>query len=596
MPAEPDEIRPQLFNEDERRQIVAALRANKALDHIRQTRPGWLFAPHLHGQLQALCSDHTFRILIPGNGWGKTRLMAVDADLLMQRDDPYKPQTMPLARYGQDRPTTAIWFCQKYQQYEMMRPEFEREVFTRGWTWRGQQNYYIWPNGSRMFLLSADSDWEAVQGVHIDKVYFDEHPDRKFWNEMMYRRRGRYKTSYMVAATMTLGITWFVTEVIQPWEEYNRRMGRTNDEALEIQDHKTTFCWNVGGIEDNPSMDKDDLAHYESIRTASPKEREVRVHGGYADFTGEPVFDVVPLREMEERATEGEGGAFVFKPDEDNKLMNTLRDRNTDSSMTHRFHGAMDRELFEWRKDMPIEAGRITIYEHPQEKEAGNYIIGGDFAAGLVGLDLDAAIVGRKLPGGQVVQVAEATGYWGDVFFAEVLFALGIYYYEAFIVGERQFGLPCLRRLYDEMGYTYLYYQRHETSRARRFSDILGHHRSAGDTIIPNLRLAVRKRDIVMTSKETITQLRRYQFKPRRTTDTIDDVENSSGLTTGAPAGEHDDLVMGTGYMVHGAREVIHYKKPERLFKRGSYGEMMDVEGIFDSSSKAAQDPYHLKD
>lgn len=574
------------FSQQEAAQIVAWALAARTNKFLQQTTPGELIQPHKDGQMQALCCDKIFRILIPGNGWGKTTCMAKDADMLMQRDDPFKPQVMPKP----DRPTDAVWFCQKYQQYEIMRPAMEA-LFTRGFQWKEQKKHYLWPNGSRLFLLSSDSDWTSIQGIELDGVYFDEHPDRKFWNEMMYRRRGKKKTRYMVAATMTLGITWFVTAIIQAWEKYCRDEGLTNTEALDLQPHNTTFIWNVGGIENNPVMDEEDYAHYESITTASEKERHVRLKGGYADFTGMPVFWLDSLLVMEKEATEGENGAIKFVPDEDKTMAERLLYAAGGQVMGHRFYGAKHESFFKWQPEMEVEGGRITIFEPPDPEQMDNYLIGADFAAGLEGKDFDAAIVGLKTPGGQCRQVAEAVGHWGDIFFAEVLYALGMLYFEAFIVGERQFGLPCLRRLYDEMDYTYLYHQRRESSIARRHSDLLGHHRGVGDTIIADHRLAIRRRDVMLLSTDAITQHKRYQFKPRNKTDVIDDIERSSDLTTGAPSGEFDDLVMAGAYLTHGSKEVIHYKRPKRIYKPGSFGDVMGLTETLHPKRKK-QDPY----
>lgn len=577
-----------VFTDAERAEIVASLTAERAIEHLQNTRPGWLVEPHDRGQIQALQSDHIYRILIPGNGWGKTTCMGLDCEMLLQRSDPFKPHVLPKP----DRPTDAVWFCQKYQQYEIMRPELE-SMFTRGWKWRDQKKYYEWPNGSRLFLMSSDSDWTAIQGIELDAVYFDEHPDRKFWVEMQYRRRGTKKTRYMVAATMTQGITWFVKSVIQPWEKAARDAGLTNAQALEQQPHPRTFLWNVGGIADNPSMGEDDLEHYESIDSASEKEREVRLRGGYADFTGAPVFWAPSVRAMEKQAQEGESGSIVFTPDDDDMLADRLIRMSNGQPMGHRFSGITYRDYFEWRPGGEVEGGRITIFEPPNPDQQDNYIIGADFAAGLVGKDYDAAVVGVKTEDGQTRQVAEAHGHWGDIFFAEVLYMLGVLYFEAFIVGERQFGLPCLRRLYDEMGYTYLYHQRREDTRARRFSDLLGHHRGSGDMIIANHRLAIKRHDTLLVSPDAIREHKRYQFRPKNKSDVIDDVARSEHLITSAPAGENDDLVMGSAYLTHGSREVIHFERPKRQYKVGSFGEVMGLEETFNPSNKP-KDPYAM--
>lgn len=567
-----------ILGEEDRRQLAKFLLGQRRREELCALHPPYAFKPHRNGQFQALSSTHTYRVLIPGNGWGKTTVMAADADLLMQQNDPYKPAVMP-----RGRPSTAIWVTQKYQQFEVMRPDLE-SMWSVGWQWSAQKHLYSWPNGSRLFILSSDSDWSAIQGVEIDAVYFDEHPDRKLWVEMQFRRRGKKRTRYMVAATMTLGITWFVQDVVIPAEAIGRELGITQRDRLEQQPHPTTFLWDVGGITDNPSMTEEDAEHYAQVTGLSDKEREVRMGGGYADFQGEAVFDPKALARMP--IEQGENGALVFIPDEDEAAQEKLIRAAGGSVLGHRFAGVKDRRFWQWRPDMPIEAGRVTVFEEPDPDEASQYVIGADFAAGLVGKDYDSAIVGRLTADGQVVQVAEAHGHWGDIFFAEVLYALGVWYFEAFIVGERQFGLPALRRLYDEMGYTYLYHQRGESSRSRRFSDLLGHHRSAGDTIIANHRLAVARGDVLLKSRDALTEHSRYQFRPRRTTDTLDDVSRSADLTTGAPDGEHDDLVMAAAYVTHASREVSRFPKPEPAYAPGTFGDVFQVNRVLKPARK----------
>lgn len=562
----------------QRRALEAAVRNARLQQWRRAEQPALAFSPHENGQLQALASHHTYRILIPGNGFGKSTTMVVDADLLLQGNDPFKPDLMPVGR-----PATAIWVTQKYQQFEVMRGDLEA-LFTEGWLWNDSKKYYRWPNGARLFVLSSDSDWSAIQGVEIDAVYFDEHPERKLWVEMQYRRRGKKKTRYMVAATMTKGITWFVQDVVIPAESIGRERGLTQKQRLRVQPHPTTFLWDVGGIVDNPAMSDEDAEHYAQVTGLSDKERQVRMGGGYADFQGEAVFDPAALATMPRG--EGRNGQLVFIPDEDEAAHDRLIRASGGQSLGHRFAGVKDRRFWQWRPDLPLEEGRITIYEEPDEDEAGNYLIGSDFAAGLPGKDYDSAIVGRMTAEGPVVQVAEAHGHWGDVFFAEVLYALGVWFFEAFIVGERQFGLPALRRLYDEMGYTYLYHQRTEGSRARRMSDLLGHHRSAGDTIIANHRLAIARGDVLLKSADTIQEHQRYQFRPRRMTDTLDDVHRSADLVTGAPDGEHDDLVMAAAYLTHGSREIVHFPKPKPGYAPGTFGDVFKVDQVLNPRKK----------
>ena len=574
------------FTARDRSVLLARAKRDRVDAQLREQRPRWFIEPHPRGQRQVLESDHAYRIVTPGNGWGKTTIMAVDWDMLAQLADPYKPQAMP------DHPPTGVWFCMKYQQFEIMRPHLEK-VWTRPSKWREQKHYYEWPaTGARLFILSDDSDWTSIQGIELDACYFDEHPSRKFWNEMQMRRRGKFKTRFMVAATMTQGETWFVQDVIKPWQDWNRARGRTEAEANQLQDHPTTFMWIHGGIRDNPVMGQEDENHYQSITTLGEKERQVRLGGGYADFTGEAVFDDEALTLLEKKAQAGRGGNLIFLPDEDPDIEERHTQAIRDMSLPHRFKGVVDPMFFDWRDGDKIPRGRITVWEFPREDEV--YVIGSDYAAGLVGKDYDTAFVGRKTADGPLVQVAEAEGWWGDVFFAEILFKLGTWYNEAFIVGERQFGLPALRRLYDEMGYAFIYHQRYEPARNRRHSDYLGHHKSAGDTVIPNHRLAIKRGTTVLRSPDAIRQHKRFQYQPRSSTVMMEDVRDSSELKMGAPSGENDDLVLCAAYATHGAVEVDRFPKPKRAYRPGTFGDVLNLDEVF-NPAKTPKDPYTIR-
>jgi len=574
---------------DERALIAKKIRAKAALQRLYEQHPFWEMHtfPHEEGQRQALESDHIIRVLIPGNGFGKTTVMAADCDMLMQRSDPFKPHCMPVP----DRPTHAIWFCQKFQQFELMRPDLE-QIWSAGWVWNATKHRYTWPNGSSLYALSSDADWTAVQGVQIDAVYFDEHPDKKFWTEMMFRRRGSKKTRFMVAATMTQGVTWFVRDIIQPWEDHCRELGLDHSEAIKLQPHHRIFVWDAGGISSNPAMSAEDLRHYEEAEGLSDKERRVRLSGGYADFSGDSVFSIEALDKME--TLEGQHGSLVWIPDDDHIIAERIQ-RSRHHDYPHRFGGLIQPDLVKFREHVLPERGRVTIYEMPDEDAFGSYVIGADFAAGLEGRDYDAAIVGRVTEDGQVRQVAEARGHWGNVFFAETLWLLGVFYGEAFIVGERQFGLPCLRRLYDEMGYAYLYTRRNPEKRGMRISDSLGHHRSSGDTVIPNYRLGIVRGDVALCSSDALQEHRRYVFRPRAVRKTIDEVGSSADLITGAPDGENDDLVMAGAYMWHGARNLSRFARPDRGYRPGTFGQVFKVDKVLRPRQNARRDPYAIE-
>lgn len=545
------------------------IRAENAADRISELRPRWMKTPHQHGQLQFLQSRHKIRVAIPGNGWGKTTTMGWEIDMCVQKDHPFNRDL--LYRW----PTVAIWVCPKFQQFNIIKRQLEEEIFTRPWSWNESRHFYQWPNGGQLHIVSSDSEWEHIQGIPVDLVAFDEHPDRRLWNEFLFRRRGKRKTRYMVAATMTMGLTWFIKEVVQPWEQHHKAMGLTGEQARNQQKHPDIWVWDKGGLRDNPAMDEDDRRHYESIGHASSKELTVRLEGGYADFTGDSVFDKEALDRQLVHISKGQDCAMAVCENYSDKPTQIIVPDGYDvkSLLKQRIGGRSARHYVEWYPGAPVDGGRITVWEPPAL--SSTYVIGADFAAGLVGRDYDWCVVLKKREDGVCEQVAEARGWWGDANFAEILYMLGLWYFNAFICGERQFGLPALRRLYDEWHYPYIYRNRLESSRSRRPSDLLGHHRSAGDTTIPNLRSALDKSSIVVRSGDLLEELRQYQYRPR-TANVDHETATSNQLITSAPQGMNDDGVLALAYAWHAAKEVGRFAMPIPEYAPGTYGQIFD--------------------
>jgi hypothetical protein len=229
---------------------------------------------------------------------------------------------------------------------------------------------------------------------------------------------------------------------------------------------------------------------------------------------------------------------------------------------------------------------RISIYTAPIPGH--HYVAGGDFALGVEGRDYDALVLLDKNTW-PVEQVAELHGRWGPDRFDRLIYCMARYYYNAFIVGERQVGLPVLRSLLNNFEYGYLYYNRNEATRGRRRQDILGHHKIPGDPCIPRLRAAVRGNQLIPRSEQFHGELKNYQFRPRgKEKEKTEDMRDSD-LIMGAPSGEFDDLVNAGAYAWKGIEEVHLFEADRPIFAQGTAGSELGMATALELENKKAQ-------
>lgn len=551
---------------------------DESIELMQERTPWRLYCPHAEGQQQFHQSPHIVRGLFPGNGFGKTRASGTEVAWWIHREHPWAE-----VHHIPTWPLIVIWACETYKQFEILHTQLVNDCFGQewskinpwGWKFNKQEKCYRWPNGDQMFLISGDGSWTHIQGINPDLVIFDEEPPRKLWAEMQMRRRGARKTRFVFSCTATQGLTFTYNDLYLPWMKTHEQLGLNESQAIEQQKNPTYWLWPKGGINDNPGADQGDREWYASRTFASEAERQVRLGGGFQDFAGTPVFDPEALAVVKPGLIAGETGTLT-------PLVNDA--------------GKTEPGRYVWTPQGATQFGRITIFEHPQLGE-DRYVIGHDSAYGLSTGDFDYAVVLSRNTGRQV---AEAQGRWGDVNWALVLSALYWYYGQAFMVGERQVGLMVMRRLYDEMGIGYQYYDRDQAKRAPRRSDTLGHHRRTGDLTIPMLRRALGPRDghgrlcppeVVVRSIELHRQLTKFQFRPRAETKTYDEVHDDE-LEYGAPTGDHDDGVLALGYARMGLSEVAKFEPPPETYKPGTYGHTFKIDEKLNPKPPTQPDPF----
>lgn len=218
---------------------------------------------------------------------------------------------------------------------------------------------------------------------------------------------------------------------------------------------------------------------------------------------------------------------------------------------------------------VPDPDGRVEVWTRP--RPGRKYVIGADFAYGLEDRDYDAAVV-LDPHSDPPEQVAEAHGHWGESFH-RILYGLVRLYNGAFVLGERQVGLPTLRLLITEYRHGWIYYDRREDARGRRLTDKLGYWRDTGDVCIPHLRRAVRDKLVLFRSPTLLEQMGRVMYAPRTSMAPEDCLDKD--LRIKLAGGGSPDLVLAAAYAWWACQEVPFYPEGENPFARGSLGQIL---------------------
>lgn len=303
----------------------AQLQALRVLVDAAKVYPSLAYRPHDQGQRQFHEAPHRIRALFVGNRFGKSYAGAIESDRWLQRYNRWRPIFT-----GREKPAQCLWICPEFGQFDQLRPDFEAHCFTGGWKWNDNKHTYTWPNGATLRVFSADKDWSTIQGINPDLIAVDEDIPVRLWRELRARSAGRRLTHYIIMATSTKGITWMHDEVYVPWRDHHDREGVTlpreqvvaalpflarysSDDvdwslatAMIRQTHQLYWCWVIGGIRDNPHISEQGRQVFEATNWGSEKEHRVRNMGGFADFTGDGVFDAAAIRILRQRAHEAD--------------------------------------------------------------------------------------------------------------------------------------------------------------------------------------------------------------------------------------------------------------------------------------------------
>ena len=151
--------------------------------------------------------------------------------------------------------------------------------------------------------------------------------------------------------------------------------------------------------------------------------------------------------------------------------------------------------------------GELTVYRDHDEGE--RYIIGADVAMGVRNGDFSVA----QVLDSKKRQVATWRGQVHPDYFAEVLYALGDYYNEAFIIVENNgHGILTCTRLGKDLNYPNFYTEVQHDKLTDRETVKLGFSTTAktNPLIIDQLRASMRECELELNDKTTIREMLTY--------------------------------------------------------------------------------------
>jgi hypothetical protein len=144
---------------------------------------------------------------------------------------------------------------------------------------------------------------------------------------MLARRRGDSLTRYIFNGTSTQGLDWLYRDLYLPWRRFHEDRGITDERAMmraqvhdygdiipELAGTPGIWCWPLGGHYDNPTATVKTWAMMRAQIKGHAAEVAVRLHGGFREFAGQPVFDLDALERMRKHLAKGRMGRFVPTP------------------------------------------------------------------------------------------------------------------------------------------------------------------------------------------------------------------------------------------------------------------------------------------
>jgi len=219
------------------------------------------------GQVQVHASQKQQRLVISGNGSGKTTMAVHEAIWAAEGFNPISKQYIPVPRkigVVLDKPAKVgdKWIPEIKKWFDLSNVEMKQ---------RGKPYIELmrFPNGSELQFYFHEMDALTFESIEVDDLIFDEPAPRHVYVALKRGQRNKGKMARTLMIGTPLSGAWIRKEIYEPWA------------AGELPN---TDCFKFGTVVNAANLPDNYVAEYSAI--LSEKERKIRLEGEFFDLDG----------------------------------------------------------------------------------------------------------------------------------------------------------------------------------------------------------------------------------------------------------------------------------------------------------------------
>lgn len=247
---------------EEKLKLIDALEERSRRDKLKLSS----YVPN-DGQIQVHKSNKKTRLVISGNGAGKTTMAVHEAVWAAQGYNPVSGVSTMV-------PRRVIVVLDKPEKIaDKWWPEIKKWFDTEYWKPQKNGKPYIsqimLPNGSEIRFLFHEMEELSFESIEVDDVIADEPPPRKVYIALLRGMRNKDHEARMLIIGTPITGSWLRKELYEPWAE---------------GDLPDTECFKFSTRSNEANLPPGYVEWYSS--KLNEKERRVRIEGDFFDLDG----------------------------------------------------------------------------------------------------------------------------------------------------------------------------------------------------------------------------------------------------------------------------------------------------------------------